>query len=88
MANEGLPGLHVTGFVQAGARHAGPGGRNGPAVPLVAVEIEGRPRPDAADESLWFRLTLEVARALAAELIEQADRAEQLVPKPGGASPT
>jgi hypothetical protein len=55
-------------------------------VPLVALEIEGRPRLDAADQSLWLRLPVDVARALAAELIEQADRAEQLARRPGGAS--
>ena len=79
MANESVPDLHVTGFdVQAGVRHAGLGSNVSPAVPLVALEIEGRPTPDAADVSLWLRLPVTVARALAVELIEQADRAEQL----------
>lgn len=87
MANEGLPDLQVTGFdVQAGVRNAGARGVNGPSVPLVALEIEGRPSPEAADVSLWLRLTAEVARALAAELIEQADRAEHLARRPGEAS--
>jgi hypothetical protein len=83
MANESLPDLHVTGFdVDAGVRQAGPGSYDGLAVPLVAVEIEGRPTPDAADVSLWLRLPVTVARALAVELVEQADRAEQLARRP------
>jgi hypothetical protein len=86
MADECLPDLHVTGFnVQAGVRHTGPGSNRG-AVPLIALEIEGRPLPDAADVSLWLRLPVMVARQLAAELIEQADRAEQLARRPGGPS--
>jgi hypothetical protein len=47
-------------------------------MPLVPLEIEGRPSPDAGDESLRLRLQVEVARALAAELIQEADHAEQL----------
>jgi hypothetical protein len=83
MANESLPDLQVTGFdVQAGVRRAGPGSTAGPAVPLVALEIEGRPTPDAADVSLWLRLPVTIARALAVELVEQADRAEQLARRP------
>ena len=77
MANESLPDLQVTGFdVQAGVRSAGLGSNAGPALPLVALEIEGRPTPDAADVSLWLRLPVTIARALAVELVEQADRAD------------
>jgi hypothetical protein len=83
MANESVPDLHVTGFdVQAGVRRTGLGSNVGPAVPLVALEIEGRPTPDAADVSLWLRIPVRVARALAVELVEQADRAEQLARRP------
>jgi len=83
MANEGLPDLHVTGFnVQAGVRYGGLGDTCGGDLPLIALElalkIEGRPRLDAPYESLWLRLPVQVARALATDLIEQADRAEQL----------
>lgn len=78
--------LHVTGFdVDAGVRHTRRGGDGDPVVPLVALEIEGRPSPDARDESLWLRLTIDVARALAAELIQEADRAELLARRQGGA---
>ena len=84
MTSKGLPELHVTDFdVQAGIRHGGLGGEPGPHVPLVALEIGGRSSPDAADESVWLRLTVDVARALATQLIEHADRAEQLARRPG-----
>jgi len=49
MAHERMPELHVTGLnVEAGVRRSGLGGKIGP-VPLVALEIEGRPCLDAAD---------------------------------------
>ncbi|MFC5262077.1 hypothetical protein ACFPJ1_08145 [Kribbella qitaiheensis] len=87
MGDDGVHELHVTGFdVEAGVRYAGLGGNVGPGVPLVALEIEGRPRPDARDESLWLRLTVDIARALAAELIQEADHAEQLARRHGDAS--
>jgi len=86
MGDDGMHELHVTGFdVEAGVRYAGLGGNVGPGVPLVALEIEGRPSPDARDESLWLRLTVDVARALAAELIQEADHAEQLARRQGDA---
>ena len=79
--------LHVTGFdVEAGVRRTGTGGNAGPGIPLVALEIEARPRAMASNESLWLRLTVEVARSLAAELIQEADRAEQLARRSGDAS--
>jgi hypothetical protein len=56
-------------------------------MPLVALEIEGRPSPDAGDESLRLRLQVEVARALAAELIQEADHAEQLARRQNHAWP-
>jgi hypothetical protein len=85
MANESVPDLHVTGFdVQAGVGRAGHGSNAGTAVPLVALEIEGRPTPDPADVSLWLRLSVTAARALAVELVEQADRAEQLAQRSDG----
>ena len=78
--------LHATGFdVEAGVRHTGRGGNVGSGVPQVALEIEGRPSLDACDESLWLRLTVDIARALAAELIQEADHAEQLARRQGGA---
>jgi hypothetical protein len=80
MAHDGMPELHVTGFnVQAGARRAGLGSDFSVAVPLVALEIEGRSTPAAADEPMCLRLPVAVARALAVELVEQADRAERLM---------
>ncbi|MFG1815518.1 hypothetical protein ACGFIF_17250 [Kribbella sp. NPDC049174] len=80
MAKEGLPDLHVTRFnVHAGIRRGGLGSNCCAAVPLIA--LERRPHPDAAEESLWLRLPVKVARDLAAELIEEADRAEQLARK-------
>jgi hypothetical protein len=79
MGDDGMHDLHVTGFdVEAGVRHTGLGGNVGPGLPQVALEIEGRPSQDAHDESLWLRLTVDIARALAAELIQEADHAEQL----------
>jgi hypothetical protein len=56
-------------------------------MPLVALEIEGRPSPDAGDESLRLRRQVEVARALAAELIQEAAtlnswRAGNIAPDP------
>jgi hypothetical protein len=87
MANEDLPDLHVTGFnVQAGVRHGGLGDTVGADLPLIALEIEGRPRIDAPDQSLWLRVTVDIARALATDLIEHADRAEQLARRPGDPS--
>jgi hypothetical protein len=55
-------------------------------VPLIALEIEGRPCLDAADESLWLCLPVNLARALATELIEEAEHAEQLARGPGEVS--
>jgi hypothetical protein len=78
MSDQGVHELHVTGFdVEAGVRHTGLGGV-GPGVPLVALEIEGRPSHDSCAESLWLRLPVDMACALAAELIQEADRAQQL----------
>jgi hypothetical protein len=79
MANKGRPDLHVTArAAQATVRRAGLSGEPGRDVPLVALEIQGRPCPNAADESLRLLLTVEVARALAGELIAQSDHAERL----------
>ncbi|TCM51402.1 hypothetical protein [Kribbella sp. VKM Ac-2568] len=50
MSDDGMHELHVTAFdVEAGVRHGGLGDNGGPGVPLVALEIEGRPSPDAGD---------------------------------------
>ncbi|TCN28358.1 hypothetical protein EV644_1499 [Kribbella orskensis] len=55
--------LHVSAFdVEGGARHTGLGDNVGPGVPLVALEIEGRPSPDACDESPWLRLPVSSRR--------------------------
>ena len=62
----------MPGPATAGSANGGLG------VPLVALELEGRPSPAAGDESLWLRLPVEVARVLAAELIQEADHAERL----------
>ena len=87
MASEDVPELHVTGFdVEAGVGYVLLGGKLGPLVPLVALEIEGRPSLDAADETLWLRIEVATARALAGELVAEADRAEQLARRQGSTS--
>ena len=64
MSDDGMRELHVTAFdVEAGVRHGWLGDNGGLGVPLVALEIEGRPSPDAGDVSLWLRLPVDVARA-------------------------
>jgi hypothetical protein len=87
MASEDVHELHVTGFdVDAGVGHVLLGTKLGPLVPLVALEIEGRPSLNAADETLWLRLEVSTARALAGELVAEADRAEQLARRQGSTS--
>ena len=79
MSDDGMRELHVTAFdVEAGS--ATPGSATTP-VPVCRWwhwRSRGRPSPDAGDESLRLRLQAEVAHALAAELIQEADHAEQL----------
>jgi hypothetical protein len=87
MADEGARELYLTGFeVKASVGGLGLGANPGPVMPMVGLDIDGRPDPEAADESIHFQLQVEAARALAAELVAEADRAKQLARQQGGAS--